>query len=53
MPLFAGARDISLFEKLGKILPVHVIVGNHDIYMKKTNIFLKIRLNLYPKLIDH
>lgn len=28
---------IELFEKLGKILPVHVICGNHDIWAKKSN----------------
>lgn len=29
--------SIELFEKLGKILPVHVICGNHDIWAKKSN----------------
>lgn len=29
--------SIDLFERLGKILPVHVIVGNHDIWAKKSN----------------
>lgn len=28
---------ISLFERLGKILPVHIICGNHDIWAKKSN----------------
>lgn len=28
---------INLFERLGEILPVHIIVGNHDIWAKKTN----------------
>ena len=28
---------IDLFERLGKILPVHIIVGNHDIWAKKSN----------------
>jgi len=28
---------VNLFERLGKILPVHVIVGNHDIWAKKSN----------------
>lgn len=28
---------IDLFERLGEILPVHVIVGNHDIWAKKSN----------------
>jgi DNA repair exonuclease SbcCD nuclease subunit len=28
---------VDLFERLGKILPVHVIVGNHDIWAKKSN----------------
>jgi len=28
---------IDLFERLGKILPVHVIAGNHDIWAKKSN----------------
>lgn len=28
---------IELFEKLGKILPTHVICGNHDIWAKKSN----------------
>ena len=28
---------INLFERLGKILPTHVIVGNHDIWAKKSN----------------
>jgi len=32
-----GSYVIDLFERLGEILPVHVIVGNHDIYMKKSN----------------
>ena len=29
--------SIELFERLGKILPVHVICGNHDIWAKKSN----------------
>ena len=28
---------MDLFERLGEILPVHVICGNHDIWAKKTN----------------
>ena len=28
---------VDLFERLGKILPTHVIAGNHDIWAKKTN----------------
>jgi len=28
---------VSLFERLGEILPVHIIVGNHDIWAKKSN----------------
>lgn len=28
---------VDLFERLGEILPVHVIVGNHDIWAKKSN----------------
>lgn len=28
---------INLFERLGEILPVHIIVGNHDIWAKKSN----------------
>lgn len=28
---------IELFERLGKILPTHVICGNHDIWAKKSN----------------
>lgn len=28
---------VNLFEKLGEILPVHVIAGNHDIWAKKSN----------------
>jgi DNA repair exonuclease SbcCD nuclease subunit len=28
---------VELFEELGKILPTHVICGNHDIWAKKTN----------------
>lgn len=28
---------VSLFERLGEILPTHVIVGNHDIWAKKSN----------------
>jgi DNA repair exonuclease SbcCD nuclease subunit len=28
---------VDLFERLGKILPVHVICGNHDIWAKKSN----------------
>ena len=29
--------SINLFERLGEILPTHVIVGNHDIWAKKSN----------------
>lgn len=29
--------SINLFERLGEILPVHVICGNHDIWAKKSN----------------
>jgi DNA repair exonuclease SbcCD nuclease subunit len=28
---------VDLFERLGKILPVHIICGNHDIWAKKSN----------------
>lgn len=28
---------VNLFERLGEILPVYVIVGNHDIWAKKSN----------------
>ena len=28
---------MDLFERLGEILPVHVICGNHDIWAKKSN----------------
>ena len=28
---------IEIFEEISKILPVHIIVGNHDIYQKKSN----------------
>lgn len=28
---------VKLFERLGEILPVHIIVGNHDIWAKKSN----------------
>lgn len=28
---------IEVFEKIGKILPTHVICGNHDIWAKKSN----------------
>lgn len=28
---------VNLFERLGQILPVHIIVGNHDIWAKKSN----------------
>ena len=28
---------MDLFERLGEILPDHVICGNHDIWAKKTN----------------
>jgi DNA repair exonuclease SbcCD nuclease subunit len=28
---------VDLFERLGEILPVHVIAGNHDIWAKKSN----------------
>ena len=28
---------VNLFERLGKILPVHVICGNHDIWAKNSN----------------
>ena len=28
---------IDLFERLGEILPTHVIAGNHDIWAKKSN----------------
>jgi len=27
----------KIFEEISKIIPVHIIVGNHDIYNKKTN----------------
>jgi len=35
--LLVGNYTIELFERLGKILPVYIIVGNHDIYRKHTN----------------
>ncbi len=28
---------VDLFERLGKILPTHIICGNHDIWAKKSN----------------
>ena len=28
---------VDLFERLGKIMPTHVICGNHDIWAKKSN----------------
>jgi len=28
---------VDLFERLGEILPVHIICGNHDIWAKKSN----------------
>ena len=28
---------VNLFERLGQILPVHIICGNHDIWAKKDN----------------
>lgn len=28
---------INIFERLGKIMPVHILVGNHDLYFKKNN----------------
>ena len=28
---------VTLFERLGEILPVHIICGNHDIWAKKSN----------------
>ena len=28
---------VEIFERLGEILPVHIIVGNHDIWAKKSN----------------
>ena len=28
---------VDLFERLGQILPVHIICGNHDIWAKKSN----------------
>jgi DNA repair exonuclease SbcCD nuclease subunit len=28
---------VNLFERLGEILPVHIICGNHDIWAKKSN----------------
>lgn len=27
----------EIFEKIAKIIPVHIIVGNHDIYQKRSN----------------
>ena len=29
--------SVDLFERLGKILPTHIICGNHDIWAKKSN----------------
>lgn len=29
--------SIDLFERLGRILPTHIICGNHDIWAKKSN----------------
>jgi DNA repair exonuclease SbcCD nuclease subunit len=28
---------VDLFERIGKILPIHILAGNHDIYYKRTN----------------
>ena len=52
---------VNLFERLGEILPVHIIAGNHDIWAKKTNDITSIdslkwipNVQIYkePKLMD-
>lgn len=52
---------VDLFERLGKILPVHIICGNHDIWAKSSNDVTSIdslkwipNVQIYkePKLMD-
>jgi DNA repair exonuclease SbcCD nuclease subunit len=35
--LYVLNLSISIFEEVSKILPVYMLVGNHDIFMKHTN----------------
>ena len=35
--LYVLNKALEIFEKLSEILPVHMIVGNHDIFMKYSN----------------
>jgi len=35
--LLINSYVIDLYTEIGKILPVHIIVGNHDLYRKKSN----------------
>jgi len=35
--LLIASYAIDLFERLSRIAPIHIIVGNHDIYRKNTN----------------
>jgi DNA repair exonuclease SbcCD nuclease subunit len=35
--LLIASYAIDLFERLSRIVPIHIIVGNHDIYRKNTN----------------
>jgi len=37
MNLMIASYAIDLFERIGRKLPVYIIVGNHDIYRKNTN----------------
>ena len=35
--LLVGNAALSVYTEIAKILPIYIIVGNHDIYRKKTN----------------
>jgi DNA repair exonuclease SbcCD nuclease subunit len=35
--LLINSYVIDLYTEIGKILPVHILVGNHDLYRKKSN----------------
>ena len=35
--LYVLNKGISIFEDIAKIMPIYMIIGNHDIFMKYTN----------------